>query len=305
MNLTDYHVTPPHLVFDEIGKQSTERGLRVTGSELVGLIPLEALLNAGRYYLEKQGASAGVPDADLITVAVQSMGLDEFAPFEPKKKVIEYAFEDAAGSLVEMSARGFTDELSRDSAAPGGGSVAALCGALGAGLAAMVANLTHGKKGYKGVWDAMGVLACEGQALKDRLLRAVDDDTAAFNEVMAAFGLPKKSDEEKAARAAAIEAANQKATLVPLSVVEAAGEVLALAGQALEKGNQNSLSDAGVAALMGRAAADGAYYNVLINLQGLGDEAFVAETRRRADEARSAAVKASDELQAATLAKLG
>ena len=304
MNLTDYEVTPPHLVFDEICRQSTERGIRVTGSELVGLIPLDAMLNAGRYYLDKQGASAGVPDADLITVAVQSMGLDEFSPFEPEKKIIEYAFADKAGSLVEMTARGFTDELSRDSAAPGGGSVAALCGALGAGLAAMVANLTHNKKGYEGVWTSMDGSARKGQELKDRLLRAVDDDTAAFNEVMTAFGLPKKSDEDKARRAAAIEAGNQKATLVPLSVLEAANEVLALAEGALQDGNQNSLSDAGVAALMGRSAADGAYYNVLINLKGLSDAAFVADTRKRADEARAAAVGKSDALQALTLDKL-
>lgn len=294
MNLTDYEVSPPHLVFDEVARQATERGVRVTGSELVGLIPLAALRAAGRHYLAKQGVCTGVPDEDLVRVAVQSMGLDELSPFDPAKKVIEYAFGAAEKGLVDLSVRGFVDELSRDSAAPGGGSVAALCGSLGAALAAMVANLTHRKKGYEDRWDAMDALAVRAQALKDRLLRAVDEDTAAFHRVMEAFGLPKKGADDKRARAAAIEGASQGATLVPLGVMEASLDVLAVAESAARDGNQNSLSDAGVAALMGRAAAYGAYFNVLINLKGLTDAAFVADIRAKADAFRVGASEAAD-----------
>ena len=307
MNLTDFHVSPPHEVFDEVCRLATERGVRVTGSELVGLLPLEALGLAGHHYLAKQGASRGVPDADVIQTAVQSLGLDELYPFEPEKKIIEYAFSvgDADESLVKMRVDDFADELSRDSAAPGGGSVAALCGSLGAGLAAMVANLTHGKKGYEASWTKMDAVARGAQAAKKVLLRAVDEDTAAFNRVMAAFALPRKRPEDKERRAAAIEEANQGATLVPLSVLERSLGVLFLAETAIDLGNRNSLSDAGVAALMARAAADGAYYNVLINLQGLSDEGFIAQTRARADDLHEQAVAGGDLLQQKVLDRLG
>ncbi len=307
MNLTDFEVTPPHAVFDAVCRLAEERGARVTGSELVGLVPLQALVQAGQHYLVRQGACRGVPTSDLVRVAAQSLGLSEFAPFEPDRKVVEYAFKSessASSRLVEMTLREFTNELSRDSAAPGGGSVAALCGALGAGLATMVANLTHGKKGYEEQETAMDSLAVRGQALKDRLLGLVDEDTAAFNRVMAAFGLPKKSEEDKSLRTAAIEEAGQNATLVPLKVIEASLEVLALSEEAARVGNQNSLSDAGVGALLGMTAAEGAYYNVLINLQGLSDEAFVATTREQAEEFRRQARNKAEVLQGEIHGKL-
>ncbi|MCK9460932.1 MAG: glutamate formimidoyltransferase [Proteobacteria bacterium] len=290
MNLTDYTVTPPHLVFDKVCEIAAELGLRVTGSELVGLIPLEAVLAAGRHYLRKQGASDGVPEADLIEAAHQSMSLSQISKFSPDERIVEYRVRTPR-PLVERTAAGFVDELSRDSAAPGGGSVAALCGALGAGLATMVANLTVGKTGYEAVEAEMIGIAEQGQALKDLLVRAVDDDTFAFNEVMAAFAVPKG-----AARDAAIAEANKKATLVPLSVLEAIPAVVELAGAAGARGNRNSLSDAGVAVLAARTAATGAYYNVLINSGQIGDAAFVSEVRGRADAAFALVTKRCDEL---------
>jgi glutamate formiminotransferase / formiminotetrahydrofolate cyclodeaminase len=292
MNLTDYTVTPPHAVFDKVCELATDLGLRVTGSELVGLIPLEAMLLAGRHYLRKQGGSDGVPDADLIEAAIQSMSLSQVSRFSPEEKIVEYRVRGKR-PLVERTVAGFVDELSRDSAAPGGGSVAALAGALGAGLAAMVANLTVDKPEYEKVKAEMIDIAEKGQALKDRLVRAVDDDTFAFNEVMAAFGLPKG-----AARDAAILAANKKATLVPLSVLEAIPAMLELAEAAGARGNRNSLSDAGVAVLAARAAAMGAYYNVLINTAQIADAAFVAEVRGKADALAADVTKTCDRLDA-------
>ena len=304
MNLTDFHVTPPHVVFDKVCELAEDLGIRVTGSELVGLTPLEAMLDAGRHYLRKQDASAGVPESDLIDLAMTSMGLSQITPFDPAERIIEYR---VAGErpLVEKTVTGFVDELSRDSAAPGGGSVAALAGALAAGLSGMVANLTVGKAGYKKVGPEMKKIAEAGQHLKDRLVRAVDDDTFAFNEVMDAFGLPKGNEEQKAARDAAILEANKGATLVPLTVLETIPEVLALAEAAGERGNQNSLSDAGVAVLAARTAAMGAYYNVLINLAGLdGDAAFVEEIRARADRLAEQVTERCDALDRTFVEKL-
>jgi glutamate formiminotransferase/formiminotetrahydrofolate cyclodeaminase len=298
MNLTDYKVTPPHLVFDKVCEIAATMGVRVIGSEIVGLIPLEGMLEAGRHYLRLQKASAGVPDADLVEVAVQSMGLSSVSPFDPAEKIIEHCVAEKR-PLVESTVAGFADELSRDSAAPGGGSVAALCGALAAGLAAMVANLTVGKSGYGKVTGEMLEIAEKGQRLKDRLVNAVDDDTFAFSEVMAAFGLPQGPE-----RQAAILTANKQATLVPLSVLEAIPEVLELAQATGERGNQNSLSDSGVAVLAARTAASGAYYNVLINLAGIDDKDFVSETRARADQLMSLVQSRSDELDAFFVDKL-
>jgi glutamate formiminotransferase/formiminotetrahydrofolate cyclodeaminase len=282
MNLTNYKVAPPHIVFDKVCELAVERGIRVTGSELVGLIPKEAVLQAGRHYLLKQGASPGVPEEELIRVAVHSMSLAEIAPFDPKKKIIEYRFERPR-RLQQMNLREFANELSIDTPAPGGGSVAALCGALGAALASMVANLTVGKKGYEGVFEEMKDIASEAQVLKDRMLEAIDDDTQAFNRVMDAFRLPSKSDEEKEKKKAAVEEATRGATLVPLQVLTRTVAVLRLASDVAKKGNENSLSDAGVAGLAALAAARGAYYNVLINLNNLEDREFVKKTREEAD----------------------
>jgi len=283
VNFTNYKITPVHVVFDEARKLADKLGLRVTGSELVGLIPKEALLMAGRYYLGKQGKSPGVPEEELVRTAVRSLGLNDVSPFDPEKKIIENQFEKDGRSLVGLTIREFANELSMDSPAPGGGSVAALCGALSAALSAMVANLTFGKRGYEEVREEMAATAVRAQALKDGLLEAVDRDTRAFNRVMEAFRLPKTTPEQAGEKERAVEEANKEATLVPLNVLEQAVEAVALARAAAAKGNENSVSDAGVAGLAGQAAGEGAYYNVLINLAGIKDAKFVADVRRRAE----------------------
>ena len=274
INFTNFKTTPVHIVFDEVCRLAEDRGLRVTGSELVGLIPRDALLAAGRHYLERQGKSPGVPEEELIRTAALSLGLSDVAPFEPKKKIIEYQFAEIAGPLVRKSLREFVNELSTDSPAPGGGSVAALCGALSAGLSAMVANLTVGKKGYENAARLMIQTAVRAQELKDECLRIVDEDTAAFNSVMDAFRLAKGTEGQKAERDAAVEAATKEATRVPFRLLGISEELVKLARTAARRGNRNSVSDAGVAALAARTAAEGAAYNVRINLAGIQDEAF-------------------------------
>ncbi len=303
MNLTNYHVTPPHRVFDAVCRFADERGVRVTGSELVGLIPRDAILQAGLHYLRKQGASTGVPEAEVVEAAARSMGLQELTPFDPGKKIIEYVSKPET-PLMDLGAREFVDVLSSDAPAPGGGSVAAMAGAMSAGLSSMVAALTYGKKGHTHKNESMDAAGAKGQALKDWFSLAVDRDTQAFNKVMDAFGLPKKTDEDKAARAAAILEANKGATRVPLEVLERCEEAASLAAAMVAGGNPNSLSDAGVAGLCAVAAAKGAYYNVLINLDGLEDPAFVAEMRARADAALKAVVDATDGIEREVLARL-
>ncbi len=298
MNLTDFQVTPPHVVFDKVCELAEGMGLRVTGSEIVGLIPLEGILATGKYYLTKQKVSTGVPEKDLVEVAIQSMGLSQISPFNPDERIIEYCVAEER-PLIAHTVEGFADELSRNSPAPGGGSVAAMVGALAAGLSAMVANLTVGKAGYGKVKGEMIKVADAGQYLKDQLLRAVDDDTFAFNEVMACFGMPKGPKKN----AAALEA-NKKATLVPLSVVETIPKILGIAEAVAARGNQNSLSDAGVAILSARTAASGAYYNVLINLAGIEDKSFVKEIKSRADALMKEITKRCDDLDAQVLKKL-
>jgi glutamate formiminotransferase/formiminotetrahydrofolate cyclodeaminase len=282
VNFTNYRVTPVHAVFDEARRLAGKLGLRVTGSELVGLIPKEALLMAGRYYLLKQRKSPGVPEEELVRVAVRSLGLSDVVPFDPEKKIIEYQFREEGPALVGMTLRGFADELSMDSPAPGGGSVAALCGALSAALSAMVANLTVGKKDYEAARPEMIATADRAQELKDALLGAVDRDTRAFNKVMDAFRLPKTTPEQAEEKDRAVEEANKEATLVPLEVLEKSVEAVALAKVVAAKGNKNSVSDAGVGGLAGQAAGEGAYYNVLINLSGIQDAAFTGRVRREA-----------------------
>ena len=291
INLIDANVTPPHVAFETCVEEAARLGLRVTGSELVGLIPKRALLEAGRYYLARSGKSTGVPEKEILHTAVRSLGLSELAPFDLDKKVIEYAVADRKGSLVELTVRGFADELSSDSPAPGGGSVAALCGALGGALAAMVANLTIGKKGLDASWEPMKTLAPKGQELKDWFLWAVDEDTRAFNRVMDAFRLPGKAPADAAAKEAAVQEATQRAAEIPLSVLERSLEVFDLAEQTVRSGNPNSVSDAGVAALCARTCAEGAYLNVVINLKSLTDAAWVEAVRRRAVQARARAVE--------------
>ena len=291
MNLTNYKVTPPHVALDAIREEAASLGAVVTGSELVGLLPKDALLEAGRHYLKKQGRSWGVPERELIHIAIMSLGLNELAPFDPKKKIIEMCVEGKMNRLVDRTVTDFVDECSMDSPAPGGGSVAALSGANGAALANMVANLTVGKKGYETVWEEMKQVAAEAQALKDKFMAAIDRDTDAFNKVMEAFKMPKATDEQKATRTAAIQDGTKQATLVPLEVLKMVPRTLALAQVVAERGNKNSASDAGVAALSLRTAAEGAWLNVRINLAGITDEAFKNQVR---EEGRAILAKVRD-----------
>lgn len=283
-NLTNYKITPPHLVFEESQKEAEKLGLRVTGSELVGLIPLDALKQAGRYFLEKQGKTGGVPEEEIIHIAVKSLGLDELSPFDPMQKVIEYRFQERFGPLSKMAVWQFANELSMEFPTPGGGSAAALAGALAASLVSMVANLTYGNKKYRANWEAMKPLAVQAQELKDALLKAVDRDTEAFDAVMNAFRLPKKTDEDKKVRNRTIQEATKGATTVPLEVMQLAFKTLELTKRVAELGNVNSVSDSGVAGLLGLSAVEGAYLNVRINLSGIDDESFVKETKETTEK---------------------
>ena len=271
-NLTNFKVTSLHQVFDAARREANLRGLRVTGSELVGLVPRQALLAAGDHYLNEQGATTGQPESERIHAAVLSLGLDDLAPFDPEAKVIEYRYAGAPSGLVTQTVSRFVDELSTGSPAPGGGSVAALCGSLSAGLSSMIAALTFSKKGMEGSRDAMESLGRQAQGLKDWFLHAVDRDTDAFNQVLAAMRLPKKSDAEQVARAEATELANQEATRVPLEVLERSVEALELALIVARDGNPNAVTDAGVAGACALAAAEGAALNVRINLGSLADD---------------------------------
>jgi len=283
INLTNYKVTPLWKVFEACEEEAQKLGLRVTGSEIVGLIPKEALLEVGRHYLKKQGKNPGVPEEELIHIAIKSLGLDDISPFDPREKIIEYKLEEPDERRLEkMVLRDFVNELSTDSPAPGGGSVSALSGALSAALSSMVANLTHGKKGYEEHSELMEEIALKAQELKDRYLQFIDEDTQAFNLVMEAFRLPKKTEEEKKIREERIEEATKEATRVPLKVLEATLELLDLAEVVADKGNVNSVSDAGVAALQARACAEGAYLNVIINLKSLNDQKFIEEANNKA-----------------------
>jgi glutamate formiminotransferase/formiminotetrahydrofolate cyclodeaminase len=297
INFTNYKITPPHLVFDEAVKEAEAIGLRVTGSELVGLIPKEAMLMAGRHYLKKQGKSPGVPEEELIDIAVKSLGLTDVSPFDPHKKIIEYQFKEVEHSLLEMNLRQFANELSIDSPAPGGGSTAALCGALSAALTSMVSNLTVGKKEYEAVQGKVIELAMSAQELKDEFLRAVDLDTAAFNKVMATFRMKKNSEEQKKEKNAAIQETTKEATLVPLGVLENSIRALELAKDIAKHGNKNSVSDAGVAGLTAQTAAEGAYYNVIINLPNIKDERFTKDIKAKAEALKNEAIQIGNEIR--------
>ncbi|NOR52911.1 MAG: glutamate formimidoyltransferase [Candidatus Aminicenantes bacterium] len=297
INFTNYKISPPHIVFDAAIKEAEKLGLRVTGSELVGLIPKEALLMAGRYYLEKQRKSAGVPEVELINTAVKSLGLNDVAPFDPQNKIIEYQFKEIENSLLSLNLQEFANELSMDSPAPGGGSTAALCGALSASLSSMVSNLTVGKKDYEQVQKDVKKIAVSAQSLKDEFLRAVDLDTLAFNTLMETYKLPKKTEEQKEEKAKAAEAASKEATLVPFGVLENSIEALMLAKEIALKGNKNSLSDAGVAGLTAQAAAEGAYYNIKINLPNIQDSKFISKIKKQAISLKNKSVKLGDELR--------
>lgn len=289
INLLSYRTTPLHVVFETVRDEAERLGLIVTGSELVGMAPLEPLVEAGRFYLRKQRKSPGAPERELVELAVRSLGLDQLAPFDPEKKIVEYAVRTPA-PLMSLTTERFVDEVSNESPAPGGGSVAALCGSLSAALSAMVANVTVGKAGYEQVWEPMAALSLRAQTLKTALAKAVDDDTQAFNGVIEANRLPKATAEQQAVRAAAIDRAYQEAAKVPLSSARLCLEALEIAKDAAEMGNRNSSSDAAVAALTARAGVEGSVLNVLTNLGSIQNDAFKRSAREEAarlgDQAR-------------------
>ena len=285
MNLTNIQITPIHIAFDEVCRKADQRGIRVTGSELVGLVPLNSLLDAGRYFLKKQQRSVGVSDKELIKIAVKSMGLDELGPFKPEERIIEYLVKEKKESgLVNMSITDFADETGSESPAPGGGSIAAYVGALGAALATMVANLSSHKKGWDERWEEFSDWAEKGQNYKNELLQLVEADTRAFNLVMNAFSLPKSTDDEKEIRDKSIQEATKIAMEVPFKVMEAAYNSMEVIKAMAEKGNPNSVSDAGVGALCARSAVMGAFMNVRINAGSLEDKNFVHEILDRGRE---------------------
>ena len=272
MNMTNIIETPIHIAFEEVSNKARERGLRVTGSELVGVVPLQAILDAGKFYLKMQQRSTGVSDAELIKIAVKSLGLDELYPFEPKKKIIEYILEaDRSKQLIDMSLTEFVHETASESPAPGGGSISAYMGAMGVALGTMVANLSSHKRGWDERWEEFSDWAEKGKEYHDQLLKMVDEDTNAFNKIMDAFGLPKKTDADKAARTQAIQDATVYATEVPLKVMKLCFDSMDVMKEMAEIGNPNSVSDAGVGALAAMAGVRGAYLNVKINASGLKD----------------------------------
>ncbi len=282
MNLTDITITSIHKAFDEVCDKAQKRGIRVTGSELVGLIPLEAMLEAGRYFLRKQQRSTGVSDAELIKIAVKTMGLDELAPFDPKQKIIEYKMEDCKKRLIDYTVQGFAEETASESPAPGGGSVAAYMGALGASLATMVANLSSHKRGWDERWEEFSDWAEKGKFYQQALLRAVDEDTDSFNAIMNAFGLPKSTDAEKAARKEAIQAATIYAAEVPLKTMQLCYDSMEVIKAMTEIGNPNSVTDAAVGALAARSGVLAAYLNVQINLKDVEDKKVVEKLLSKA-----------------------
>lgn len=297
MNLTNIGVTPVHIAFDEVCRKAEARGVRVTGSELVGLIPLNAMLDAGRYFLHRQQRSAGVSDEELIRTAVRSMGLSELKPFNPEEKIIEYILRDKSKKkLVDLSLASFVWETSADSPAPGGGSVAATMGALGAALGTMVANLSGHKRGWDDRWEEFAAWAEKGVAMQKRLLQLVDEDTDAYNNILKAFELPKKTDEEKAARVAAVEAATLQASLVPLTVMKESFRVFDLLREMTEKGNPNSVTDGAVGVLAVRACIRGAFLNVKINVKGLKDREKAAKLVAEAQVIDDAAATLENEI---------
>ena len=300
MNITDTKLTPLHMAFEACHESANRRGMRVTGSELVGLVPLEVMLEAGRYFLKKQRRSIGVSESELLKIAVKSMGLDDLGPFDPQQKIIEYNLEKGdpavANKLVKMDLVAFANETASESPAPGGGSISAYVGALGVSLATMVANLSSHKRGWDDRWEEFSEVADKGQKLKDALLRTVDEDTDAFKLIMSAFGLPKSNEEEKKIRKEAIQAATKTAIDVPFKVMKLAMESFPLIKQMVETGNPNSITDAGVGALCARVAVYGAYLNVKINTGGLDDKVFVDKVLGESKEMLDLANKLEGEI---------
>lgn len=282
MNITDVKLTALHTAFDACVDSATARGMRVTGSELVGLVPLQVMLDAGRHYLKKQTLSDGVSDRELIHIAVKSLGLDEFSPFNPDKKIIEYLLHADQKKLTDLSLSGFSEELAADSPAPGGGSAAAYAGALGASLGAMVANLSSGKKGWEERHEDFAEWAVKGQEGRKRLLHMVDEDTNAFNAILESFRLPKSTDEEKKIRSEAIQQATLRATYSPLNLMREASQQFDMLEVMATEGNPNSVSDAGVGAILTMGAIEGGWLNVMINIGGIKNKETAAEIEKEA-----------------------
>jgi len=306
MNLTNINVTPVHIAFDEVSKKANERGIRVTGSELVGLIPLKSLLDAGKFFLEKQQRSTGVSEKELIKIAVKSLGLDELSPFKVEERIIEYLLKsDSMARLIKMDLEAFADEAASESPAPGGGSISAYLGVLGVSLGTMVANLSSHKAGWDERWKEFSDWAEKGQDYKNKLLLLVDEDTNAFNKIMGAFGLPKSKEEEKKARTQAIQDATKYATEVPFNVMQLCYNSMEVIKAMAEKGNPNSVTDAGVGALCARSAVMGAFLNVKINAGGLTDKAFANDIVNKGKEIEAKAQLLETEILKIVNEKIG
>lgn len=305
INLTDITVTPIHIAFEEVCQKALERGMRVTGSELVGMIPLDAMLEAGRYFLKKQQRSTGIPEKEIIKIAVKSLGLDDLRPFNPDEKIIEYCLGGKEmNPLIHMTLTDFCDETASESPAPGGGSISAYMGSLGAALGTMVANLSAHKRGWDDRWEEFSDWAEKGMHYVHALRLMVDEDTRAFNCVMDAFGLPKNTPEEKHARKEAIQEATRQATLVPLRVMELSYESMEVLEAMATIGNPNSISDAGVGALAARSAVLGASLNVRINAKDLEDSVFVEDILKKTEEIENLAVQKEVKILEIVRAKL-
>jgi len=307
MNITNLSQTPLHVAFDEVSEKAQLRGIRVTGLEIVGLVPKKAIIDAGEHYLRKQSRSLGVTEAEKVKIAIRSMGLDDLKPWDPKEKIIEYVIDEEAkmNRLIDMTCREFADETASESPAPGGGSISAYLGTLGAALATMVANLSSHKAGWDDRWDEFSDWAVRGQEIKDDLLRLVDEDTESFNRVMDAFGMPKGSDDEKAARSAAIQAATRYAAEVPFRTLLRSFDAFEVIRAMAEHGNPNSVSDAGVGALCARSAVIGAYLNVKINAAGLKDREFADDLLKRGAEIERGAIEREAEILKIVNQKIG
>lgn len=306
INLTNIHVTPVHIAFDEVCRKADARGIRVTGSELVGLVPLKAMMDAGKYFLRKQKRSTGVSEKELIKIAVKSLGLDELAPFNPDEKIIEYLLRDNDKSkLVNMKMTAFANETASESPAPGGGSVSAYVGALGISLGTMVANLSSHKKGWDERWEEFGNWAEKGQAIKDELLKLVDEDTHSFNLIMQAMALPKSTEDEKAVRKNEIQKATKYAIEVPFDVMQLSFDSMTVIKAMAEQGNPNSVTDACVGALCARTAVLGAFMNVKINASGYDDKTFVNEILSKGKEIEKKAIALEAEIINITDGKIG
>ena len=307
MNITNISQTPVHVAYEEVFAKAAARGVRVTGAEIVGLIPKKTLIDAGKFYLAKQQRSAGISEAEIIKIAVKSMGLDDLKPFNPEEKIIEYLLEadNKTKKLVDLTCTGFADETASESPAPGGGSISAYMGSLAAALGTMVANLSSHKAGWDERWEEFSVWAEKGQAMKDALLHLVDEDTNAFNKIMDAFGLPKKTDEEKAARSAAIQEATKYATEVPFHTMQEAFKTFDIVQAMAEIGNPNSVTDAGVGALCARSAVLGAHLNVQINASSLKDEAFKKDILAKAVDIAKQAEAREAEILKIVASKIG